>query len=62
VSKRPRKLYGPLVNSAGTEIFPGFSPGSEMGWDLLAGEEPIADPVGSFKYVVFHNPAGTGPL
>jgi feruloyl esterase len=51
-----RKLYGPLVNSAGTKIFPGFSPGSEMGWDLLAGAEPIADPVGSFKYVVFKNP------
>ena len=27
-----------------------------MGWDLLAGAEPIADPVGSFKYVVFKNP------
>jgi len=51
-----RKLYGPVVNSAGTKIFPGFSPGSEMGWDLLAGAEPIADPVGSFKYVVFKNP------
>jgi feruloyl esterase len=50
------KLYGPVVNSAGTKIFPGFSPGSEMGWGLLAGAEPIADPVGSFKYVVFNNP------
>jgi feruloyl esterase len=52
-----RKLYGPVVNSAGTKIFPGFAPGSEMGWGLLAGTEPIADPVGSFKYVAFNNPA-----
>ena len=36
--------------------FPGFAPGSEMGWDLLAGAEPIGDPVGSFKYVIFKNP------
>ena len=51
-----RKLYGPVVNSAGTRLFPGFSPGSEMGWGLLGGA-PISDPIGSFKYVVFNNPA-----
>lgn len=45
------------MNSAGTKIFPGFLPGSEMGWGLLAGEQPIADTIGSFKYVVFNNPA-----
>jgi hypothetical protein len=28
-----------------------------MGWVLLAGAKPIADPVGSFKYVVFNNPS-----
>ena len=52
-----RKLYGPAVNSAGTKIFPGFSPGSEMGWGLLGGAQPITDPIESFKYVVFNNPA-----
>jgi len=31
-----RKLYGPAVNTAGTKIFPGFAPGSEIGWGLLA--------------------------
>jgi hypothetical protein len=51
-----RRLYEPAVKSAGTKIFPGFAPGSEMGWDLLGGAEPIEDPVGSFKSVVFKNP------
>jgi feruloyl esterase len=52
-----RKLYGPAKNSMGTKIFPGFSPGSEMGWNLLGGAQPISDPIESYKYVVFKNPS-----
>jgi feruloyl esterase len=52
-----RKLYGEAVNPrTGLKIFPGFEPGSELAWAALAGPEPMAIPVDTFRYVVYENP------
>jgi feruloyl esterase len=53
-----RKIYGGAHNPrTGQQIFPGMSPGSEMGWRPLAGgPEPFQIPVEYFKYVLFKNP------
>lgn len=50
-----RKLYSAAINPrTGQEIFPGFEPGSELGWAALAGPQPPSFEL--FKYVVFKNP------
>jgi len=50
-----RKLYSAAINPrTGQEIFPGFEPGSELGWAALAGPQP--PPLEQYKYVVFKNP------
>ncbi|MDE3195230.1 MAG: tannase/feruloyl esterase family alpha/beta hydrolase [Acidobacteriota bacterium] len=50
-----RKLYEPARNPrTGTEIFPGFQPGSEMGWAGLAGPRPMSIPTDTFKYIVYN--------
>ncbi len=53
-----RKIYSPLKNSrTNQEIYPGFEPGSEMGWgQFVAGPTPTAFATDLFKYVVFKNP------
>lgn len=52
-----RKLYSPVKNpQTGQEIFPGFEPGSELGWAGLAGPQPFAISIDFFRYVVFKNP------
>jgi feruloyl esterase len=52
-----RKLYAPATNPrTGLKIFPGFEPGSEMGWTGLAGPQPMSIPTDTFKYVVHENP------
>lgn len=52
-----RKLYSAVTNPrTGQEIFPGFEPGSELGWAALAGPQPFPYAVELFKYVVFKNP------
>src|SRR4029077_15691669 len=41
----------------GAEIFPGFEPGNELGWErMLSGPDPYATAVDQFKYIVFGNP------
>jgi feruloyl esterase len=53
-----RKLYRPATNPrTGAFIFPGYEPGSEGGWAGLAGQQPMAIPVDTFKYVVDNNPS-----
>lgn len=37
-------------------IFPGFEPGSEMGWNTMAGQNAFGLGTDLFKYVVFQNP------
>ena len=52
-----RKIYGGPVNPrTKQQIFPGLMPGSELGWNTLAGPQPIALHVDAFKYVVFEDP------
>lgn len=52
-----RKIYAPLTNPrTGLQLFPALEPGSEMGWTGLAGPQPMAIPVDTFKYMVHNNP------
>jgi tannase/feruloyl esterase len=50
-----RKLYATVKNPrTGEEIFPGYLPGSELGWAVKAGgPEPELNGFDYFKYVVF---------
>jgi feruloyl esterase len=42
---------------AGGEIFPGFEPGTELGWErMLSGPDPYGTALDQFKYIVFGNP------
>jgi feruloyl esterase len=48
-----RKLYaGP-----GAGIFPGLEPGSESGWAMLAGTQPMSLAVEVYQYLVHQDPA-----
>jgi feruloyl esterase len=50
-------MSAPKDRKTGAEIFPGFEPGTELGWDrLLSGPEPYATALDQFKYIVFDNP------
>jgi feruloyl esterase len=53
-----RKIYSPLKNPrTKQEIYPGFEPGSELGWgQFVAGPTPTTFATDLFKYVVFKNP------
>jgi feruloyl esterase len=52
-----RKIYSALLNPRTKQaIFPGFEPGSELGWQFAAGPMPTALATDQFKYVVFKNP------
>ncbi|MGA3295441.1 MAG: tannase/feruloyl esterase family alpha/beta hydrolase [Candidatus Acidiferrales bacterium] len=64
----PSCLTGPQIETAkliyagpkfadGKPIYPGFDPGSELGWGLMAaGPEPLSISTGFFKSIVFENP------
>ncbi|HEY1759664.1 MAG TPA: tannase/feruloyl esterase family alpha/beta hydrolase [Bryobacteraceae bacterium] len=53
-----RKIYSAVKNPrTKQEIYPGFEPGSEMGWgQFVAGPTPTAFATDLFKFVVFKNP------
>jgi feruloyl esterase len=52
-----RALLGPARTPKGKEIFPGYSPGSELGWGLLmGGPEPYSVPLDQYRYIVFNDP------
>jgi feruloyl esterase len=53
-----RALYAPVKNpkTGGAAFFALLQPGSELGWNVLAGEEPLGLAVDAFKYVVFNDP------
>jgi feruloyl esterase len=49
-----KRIYAGPKFSDGTQIYPGFDPGSEMGWGLMAaGPDPLSISTGFFKSVVF---------
>jgi len=53
-----RKIYSPVNNPrTGQEIYPGLQPGSELGWAIHAGPEPLSYATDGFRYVTFKNPA-----
>ena len=53
-----RQIYSPAVApSSKREIFPALQPGSELGWEALAGAQPVAEAVEFFQYVVHNDPA-----
>jgi feruloyl esterase len=53
-----RKIYSPPKNPrTKLDIYPGFEPGSELGWgQFVAGPTPTTFATDLFKYVVFKNP------
>jgi feruloyl esterase len=49
-----RRIYSDVTNSKTHEsYFPGHEPGSEMGWNTMAGAQPFGPGVDLFKYVVY---------
>jgi len=52
-----KRIYAGPKSSDGQQIYPGFDPGSELGWGLMsAGPEPLSISTGFFKAIVFENP------
>jgi feruloyl esterase len=52
-----RRLYAAAYNSrTGEEIYPGVEPGSELGWAIHAGPQPLSFALDGFKYVTFQDP------
>jgi feruloyl esterase len=54
-----RVAMSPLKDpKTGTEIFPGYERGSELGWGrLLGGPDPYETALDTYKYVIFKNPS-----
>ncbi len=52
-----RRIYADVINPrTKKEIFPGHEPGSELGWNTMAGPNPFGVGLDLFKYIVFNNP------
>jgi feruloyl esterase len=52
-----RRIYAPVVNArTGQTILPGLSPGSELGWNTMAGAQPFSIGIDLFRYIVFSDP------
>jgi feruloyl esterase len=52
-----RKLYaGPKDSRTGRSAFPGLEPGSELGWNTLAGPQPMTLATDMYKYLVLNDP------
>ena len=52
-----RKIYAPVTNPrTKKEIFPGHEPGSELGWNTMAGAQSLGTGLDLFKFVVFKDP------
>jgi len=53
-----RTLMRPAKASRGEEVFPGYAPGTELGWGaIVGGPEPTALTIDHYKYVVFKDAA-----
>lgn len=51
------RIYSDVINPrTKEEIFPGHEPGSELGWNTMAGPRPFGVAVDLFKYIVFNDP------
>jgi feruloyl esterase len=50
------RLYaGPQNSKTGRQLFPGLQPGSELGWNTLAGPQPMSLANEMYRYIVFNN-------
>ncbi|HEX4137434.1 MAG TPA: tannase/feruloyl esterase family alpha/beta hydrolase [Bryobacteraceae bacterium] len=53
-----RRIYSDVSNPrTKREIFPGHEPGSELGWNTMAGPQPFSVGTDLFKYIIFNNPS-----
>jgi feruloyl esterase len=53
-----RMMYSPLKTMSGDVYSPALlQPGTELGWNTLAGEQPVTTAYEAFKYVVFQDAA-----
>ncbi len=51
-----RALLKPVVTPAGKQLFPALLlPGSELGWGIIAGPQPLSLAVDAFKYIVYND-------
>jgi feruloyl esterase len=53
-----KKIYSAATNPrTGQELFPSYTPGTELGWGVLGGgPDPYGNILDHYKYVVFKNP------
>lgn len=52
-----RRIYANVTNSRTKQsLVAGLSPGSELGWNTMAGAQPFGPGVDLFKYIVFSDP------
>ena len=52
-----KKIYEGAKFADGTQLYPGFEPGSELGWGvMITGPEPLSINNGFFKSVVYEDP------
>lgn len=49
------QIYAGPADASGRSLFPGLEPGSETGWDTLAGARPMSLAVETYEYLVFAN-------
>lgn len=55
--KTAQEIYAGAKFDNGKQVYPGLEPGSELGWQYMAGgPEPTSIGTGFFKYMVFNNP------
>jgi len=53
-----RMLYAPVRRPNGEVLSPPLlQPGTELGWNTLAGVQPVSTALEAFKYIVFKDPA-----
>ena len=53
-----QKLYaGPQDSRTGAQVFPGLEPGSETGWAMVAGPQPMSLAIEVYQYLVHQDPA-----
>jgi len=52
-----RTIMSPARTSRGEEVFPGYAPGTELGWGpLVGGSEPTSLAIDQYRFVVFKDP------
>jgi len=50
-----RAMYAPAKKKNGELVYPGLPFGGEMGWTRMVGPEPMAVPLGSFRYMLYQD-------